>query len=59
MLKKPIHCTEDDGYANPYDFVDHMGRLYASEYVAMNQPWIREVPFHEWLERMQAEVKVG
>lgn len=48
----------DDGYANPDDYVERMGQFYSSEYVAKNQPWIRELPFHEWLERRRAEVRV-
>lgn len=51
--------SDKEGYANPDDYVERMGQFYSSEYVAKNQPWIRELPFHEWLERRRSEVKEG
>lgn len=58
--KQPKPATEDDGYANPDDYVDRMGRYYSSEYVAACKPWERKLPFEEWLERRRiGEVKRG
>lgn len=31
--------------------LDKLGEFYCSEYVALNQPWIREIPFEQWVER--------
>lgn len=31
--------------------VDKLAHLYHSDYVAKNEPWVREIPFHEWLNR--------
>ncbi|WNQ09833.1 hypothetical protein MJA45_19690 [Paenibacillus aurantius] len=34
--------------------LEKYGEFYCSLYVAKCQPWIREVPFHEWVERQMA-----
>lgn len=33
------------------ELLDKLGDFYASEYVQNNQPWLREKPFHLWLEQ--------
>jgi hypothetical protein len=33
------------------NLVDKLGRFYHSEYVSKNQPWVRQIPFPEWLQR--------
>jgi len=53
MPVMPTSCTEDDGYANPHDEVDLLGRFYSSEMTAKTMPYIQQLPFAEWLERQQ------
>lgn len=36
--------------------LEKFGEYYCSRYVALNQPWILEIPFHQWVER-QVSVK--
>jgi hypothetical protein len=35
----------------PDIFLERMADYYTSEFVKKNMPWIREIPFHEFLER--------
>ncbi|GIP38113.1 hypothetical protein J31TS4_13930 [Paenibacillus sp. J31TS4] len=30
--------------------LDKLGDFYSSPYVAKNQPWVRQLPFSEWVE---------
>jgi hypothetical protein len=34
------------------ELLDKLGDYYNSEYVETCQPWIREVPFAEWFEKV-------
>lgn len=51
--------SESDGYANPDDYVDRMGRYFSSKYVAANKPWERGITFEEWLARRQFGEVIG
>jgi hypothetical protein len=37
------------------EMVDRLAKYYHSEYVMLNQPWIREVPFEQNRDRKHAE----
>lgn len=38
----------------PDELLESLGEFYTSEYVAANQPWIRKIPFEEYVNRLLA-----
>lgn len=39
--------------------LDKLGDFYTSDYVAKNQPWVIQTPFHEWVDRHLAKREGG
>lgn len=37
--------------------VDKLARFYHSDYVLKNQPWVRQIPFSQWLQRQLARLE--
>lgn len=35
----------------PDERLEKLADFYSSEFVEKNEPWIREIPFYEWLNR--------
>lgn len=44
-------CHSDDPLRISDEQLEKLGEFYTSEYVALNQPWIRLSSFEEWLTR--------
>lgn len=40
------------------DLLERLANYYTSEYVTKNMPYLREIPFHEWLRRKGYEINV-
>lgn len=36
------------------EHLEKLGNFYTSEYVKLNQPWVRQTPFANWLARHMA-----
>lgn len=43
----------------PDELLNRLADFYSSEYVAKNEPWIRQIPFHEWLGRELIKRQIG
>ncbi|MEO3944133.1 hypothetical protein [Gorillibacterium sp. CAU 1737] len=46
-----FNLTDRGERAMEDELLEKYGEFYCSRYVAKNQPWIRTIPFGEWVER--------
>lgn len=39
------------------ELLERLANFYCSEYVEKNQPWVREIPFDQWLDRQLTRIR--
>ncbi|KIL37952.1 hypothetical protein SD70_29630 [Gordoniibacillus kamchatkensis] len=44
-------AEKDDAPPVDDDLLYSLGEYYSSQYVEKNKPWVREIPFAEWMQR--------